>query len=91
MRLPKVETAGRRRRRHVAALGYARSRSAALIETARGVEDVAAIAAHPAVTSIGLGEADLASDLGSADDDVLDWARVRLLVAARVRTASRRR
>ena len=39
--------------------------------------------AHSAVTSVGLGEADLASDLGSADDAVLDWARVRLLVAAR--------
>ena len=56
---------------------------AALIETARGLEAAAAIAAHPAVTSLGLGEADLASDLGSADDAVLDWARVRLLVAAR--------
>ena len=49
----------------------------ALIETALGLEAAAAIAAHPAVTSVGLGEADLASDLGSADNTVLDWARVR--------------
>ena len=55
----------------------------ALIETARGLEAAAAIAGHPQVASIGLGEADLASDLGSRDDAVLDWARVRLLVAAR--------
>ncbi len=55
----------------------------ALIETARGLEAVSTIAAHPAVAAIGLGEADLASDLGSADDIVLDWARIRLLVAAK--------
>lgn len=56
---------------------------AALIETARGLEAAAAISANSSVTSVGLGEADLASDLGSTDDAVLDWARVRLLVAAR--------
>ena len=54
-----------------------------LIESARGLEAAAEIAAHPAVVAIGLGEADLASDLGSADASVLDWARARLLVAAR--------
>jgi citrate lyase subunit beta/citryl-CoA lyase len=81
VRLPKVESAA-----DVdavdAALGPGVAVSA-LIETARGLENVAAIAAHPAVTSISLGEADLASDLASADVAVLDWARVRLLVAAR--------
>ena len=56
---------------------------AVLIETALGLEAAAAISAHSSVTSVGLGEADLASDLGSTDDAVLDWARVRLLVAAR--------
>ena len=55
----------------------------ALIETARGLTAATAIAAHPGVSSVGLGEADLASDLGSADASVLDWARVQLLVAAR--------
>lgn len=55
----------------------------ALIETARGVEGAAAIAAHPAVSGLALGESDLASDLGSRDPAVLDHARVRLLFAAR--------
>lgn len=56
---------------------------AVLIETARGVEAVAEIASHPAVVAITLGEADLASDLGTNDEAVLDWVRVRLLVATR--------
>lgn len=55
----------------------------ALIESARGLEAAAAIAAHPAVREVALGEADLASDLGSTDPLVLDHARVRLLIAAR--------
>lgn len=55
----------------------------ALIETARGVENAVAIAAHPAVTRLGLGEADLASDLGTAAAPAMDYARVRLLFAAR--------
>lgn len=55
----------------------------ALIESARGVENAAAIAAHPAVTRLALGESDLASELGSRDDAVIDYARVRLLFAAR--------
>lgn len=55
----------------------------ALIESARGLEAAAAIAAHPAVAELALGESDLASDLGSRDPLVLDHARVRLLVAAR--------
>lgn len=55
----------------------------ALIESARGVEAAAAIAAHPAVREVALGEADLASDLGSTDPLVRDHLRVRLLVAAR--------
>ncbi|WP_035701022.1 aldolase/citrate lyase family protein, partial [Glycomyces tenuis] len=36
----------------------------ALIESARGLEAAAAVAAHPAVLEVALGEADLASDLG---------------------------
>ncbi|WP_026923682.1 HpcH/HpaI aldolase/citrate lyase family protein [Glycomyces arizonensis] len=55
----------------------------ALIESARGLEAAAAVAAHPAVREVALGEADLASDLGSTDPLVLDHARVRLLIAAR--------
>ena len=49
---------------------------------ARGGER-GAIAAHPAVTRIALGESDLASDLGTKDATVLDYARLRLVFAAR--------
>lgn len=55
----------------------------ALVETAFGVEHADAIAAHPAVTRLGLGESDLASELGTRNDAVLDHARIRLLYAAR--------
>jgi citrate lyase subunit beta/citryl-CoA lyase len=54
----------------------------ALVESALGVERAAEIAAHPAVTGLGLGESDLASELGTRADAVLDHARVRLLYAA---------
>ncbi len=55
-----------------------------LIESALGVEQAFAIAhAHPRVTGIALGEADLAADLGISDDAGFAYARSRLLVAAR--------
>lgn len=53
----------------------------ALLEDAAGVLDARAVAAHPAVTRIGLGEADLASAVGSGAA-VRDFARVQLLYAA---------
>jgi citrate lyase subunit beta/citryl-CoA lyase len=54
-----------------------------LVESAAGVEAAYPIAtAHPAVASIGLGEADLRSDLG-VDDAGLAWPRSRIVVAAR--------
>jgi citrate lyase subunit beta/citryl-CoA lyase len=81
VRLPKVESQGAVEAA-LAALGYT-PRLAAVIETAAGVEALSAIASHPAVRTLSLGEADLASDLGTADSAALDWARVRLLVAAR--------
>lgn len=55
-----------------------------LIETALGVEaayDIATAGAR--VASIGLGEADLRSELGVTGDDGLLWARSRVVVAAR--------
>lgn len=56
----------------------------ALLETALGVEHAFTIAAaHPAVRGIGLGEADLRADLGVREDAGLDWARARVVVAAR--------
>ncbi|HYI33263.1 MAG TPA: CoA ester lyase [Glaciibacter sp.] len=55
----------------------------AIVETALGVENAAAIALHPAVTRLGIGEADLSSDLGTNAPAAIDYARVRLLFAAR--------
>jgi citrate lyase subunit beta/citryl-CoA lyase len=55
-----------------------------LIESALGVERALDIAtASPQVASLGLGEADLRSDLGVTDDAGLAWARSRIVVAAR--------
>lgn len=56
---------------------------AALIETASGVENADAIARHPNVVQIGLGEADLASDLGTQAPEAMDYARIRILYASR--------
>jgi citrate lyase subunit beta/citryl-CoA lyase len=76
LRLPKVESA--------AELAEARAATGlpltALIESARGLEQVSEIAA--AANAVALGESDLASELGSHDERVLDWGRVRLRVAA---------
>lgn len=55
----------------------------AVIETAAGVEAAAEVAQHPAVRSVGLGEADLRADLGGVDEHGLGWCRSRLVVAAR--------
>ncbi|WP_240760090.1 HpcH/HpaI aldolase/citrate lyase family protein, partial [Phytoactinopolyspora endophytica] len=55
----------------------------ALLETASGIEAAAEIAVAPGVASLGLGEADLASDLGVSDDGALMWCRQRVVVAAR--------
>jgi len=54
-----------------------------LIESALGVENAFAIASAPRVAGIALGEADLASDLGTADSAGLSWSRSRVIVAAR--------
>lgn len=54
-----------------------------LIESALGVERAFAIASHPAVVSVALGEADLSAELGITAEHGLDWLRVRLVVAAR--------
>jgi citrate lyase subunit beta/citryl-CoA lyase len=80
LRVPKVEGARQLDRCARFAEGLPLT---ALIESALGVENAAVIAAHPAVTRIALGESDLASDLGTRDATVLDYARVRLLFAAR--------
>lgn len=54
-----------------------------LLESATGVERALDIARHGAsVASIGLGEADLRSELGVVGDHGLDWVRGRVVVAA---------
>ncbi|MFI2433906.1 HpcH/HpaI aldolase/citrate lyase family protein [Streptomyces sp. NPDC018693] len=56
----------------------------ALLESALGVEHAYAIAsAHPRVSGIALGEADLRADLGVRDDHGLAYPRSRVVVAAR--------
>lgn len=55
-----------------------------LIESALGVEHAFELAlAHPRVSDIGLGEADLSADLGVSDDAGLLYARSRVVNAAR--------
>lgn len=55
-----------------------------LVESARGVEEAYdAARAHSRVVTLGLGEADLRSDLGVDDDDGLAWSRSRIVIAAR--------
>ena len=53
-----------------------------LIETALGLERAFEIASHPRVAGISLGEADLRAQTGASDSG-LDWARSRLINAAR--------
>ncbi|HEX2133556.1 MAG TPA: CoA ester lyase [Actinophytocola sp.] len=80
VRLPKVESPDRVDEVVAALPGVPVT---ALVESALGVEHAALIAGHPAVTRLGLGESDLASELGTDAEPVLDHARVRLLYAAR--------
>jgi len=55
-----------------------------LVESALGLELAYSLAtAAPQVASLGLGEADLRSDLGVSDDEGLTWARTRIVAAAR--------
>jgi citrate lyase subunit beta / citryl-CoA lyase len=83
IRVPKVQTA-EDVRAVAMALGSRALPLHCLIESARGVEAAFEIASSdPHVASIGLGEADLRSDLGVADEDGLAWSRSRLVVAAR--------
>lgn len=79
IRLPRVESPG-----DVDAVTVGGSHSVhALIETAVGLEALGDVARHPRIVSVGLGEADLAADLGLGDEAALTWARSRVVVAAR--------
>src|SRR5262249_7263614 len=80
VRVPKCEDAGELRR--VAdRLGVP---VFPVLESALGVENAVALArAHPLVSGISLGEADLAVDLRVSGGEALSWARARVVVAAR--------
>lgn len=82
VRVPKVETANDIAS-VVQGLGSDRIGIHCLLESARGVEHAYEIASADRVTRIGLGETDLAGDLGSSGNAVLDWCRARVVVAAR--------
>ncbi|TGB14038.1 CoA ester lyase [Streptomyces sp. MZ04] len=86
LRLPKVTSAAdvvRVAERAAPADGGAPALHA-LLESAVGLEHAYAIAtAHPALHGLSIGEADLRADLGVRDDAGLDWARARVVVAAR--------
>ncbi|MEJ3749337.1 CoA ester lyase [Actinomycetes bacterium KLBMP 9797] len=80
LRLPKIE----RPDQVLAVAERTAVRLHPIIESAAGVEAAYAIAsAHAAVASVGLGEADLCSDLGVTDEAALAWSRGRIVVAAR--------
>lgn len=79
IRVPKVTDAD-----GVRALAAIRRPLHLLLESALGVERAYELAsASPAVASIGLGEADLRSELGVSAESGLTWMRSRLVVAAR--------
>ncbi|MCO6009944.1 CoA ester lyase [Actinoallomurus purpureus] len=81
VRLPKIESV--EQVREIAALVPGAALHL-LLESALGVERAHDLAtAHPAVASVGLGEADLKADLRVADEAGLAWARSRIVVAAR--------
>lgn len=80
-RIPKVESADEVRALAAAMPGRALH---LLVESALGVERAFEVAAaSPQVASIGLGEADLRSDLRLDGEDGLLWSRGRVVVAAR--------
>ena len=79
LRLPKVE-----KRSQLDAVSHFTGVTA-LIETALGVERAFDLAEHPVTAGLALGDSDLASDLGTSSKKVIEFARIRLVIAARAR------
>jgi len=79
IRVPKVDSA-EDLDRIVAAAGE-RLQVHALVETARGVQNLAEIAAHEGVSGVSLGEGDLRAALRITGDVVLDQIRGALVIA----------
>ncbi|MCA2223699.1 HpcH/HpaI aldolase/citrate lyase family protein [Nonomuraea aurantiaca] len=74
VRLPKVESAG-----VLDGLGV---RAYALLESAAGIVAAQAIAAHPAVAGIALGEQDLTAELSITDETAMNHLRLQAVIAA---------
>jgi citrate lyase subunit beta/citryl-CoA lyase len=53
-----------------------------LLESARGVQNAAAVAAHPAAGALALGEADLAAEMHLRGDAAYTWLRAQTVLAA---------
>jgi citrate lyase subunit beta/citryl-CoA lyase len=83
LRLPKTESAANVDRVLTAIQPSGPVEVTCLLESALGIENSFAIAAHPAVSAIALGEADLRAEVGITSEEGLDWLRVRTVVAAR--------
>ncbi|MBX9386901.1 HpcH/HpaI aldolase/citrate lyase family protein [Streptomonospora nanhaiensis] len=79
VRVPKVETPDDADL--VAARLGAATEVHCLLESALGVENAAAVAAHPAVRALALGEADLAAQLRLRGDAAYTWLRARVVLA----------
>ncbi|MEV0347403.1 CoA ester lyase [Nonomuraea sp. NPDC050680] len=74
VRLPKVESVG-----VLDGLGV---RAYALLESAAGIVAAHAVAAHPAVAGIALGEQDLAAELSITDESAMNHLRLQAVIAA---------
>ncbi|MFP3465976.1 HpcH/HpaI aldolase/citrate lyase family protein [Leifsonia sp. SIMBA_070] len=79
LRVPKVESAADLDAIAERAPGHPLT---ALIESALGLERAFELASHPAVVALGAGESDLAAELRTRDQAVVDHIRIRLLIAA---------
>lgn len=84
VRLAKTETAG-----DIYAVGWVLDELGSdagiqvLLETAKGIQNMeAAVAAHPRVMGVGIGEQDLRADMG-VDEVGFDFMRAKVIVAAR--------
>lgn len=53
-----------------------------LLESALGVQNAPGIAAHPAVRSLAMGEADLTAEMSLRGDAAFSWLRTRIVVAS---------
>ncbi|MFI6390651.1 HpcH/HpaI aldolase/citrate lyase family protein [Nonomuraea sp. NPDC050540] len=74
VRLPKVES--------TATLDTLDVPACALLESAAGILNAAAIAAHPRITAVALGEQDLTAELSLTSPAALDHLRLQVVLAA---------